>query len=383
MNIAIFASAFHPHVGGVEELVRQLARAYRAQGHVCIVITNQWPPALPSFEELEGTPVYRFAMRLPEGAARTRLRHFMTHARIRREIVEVLRKHETQLIHVQCVGNNGYYAQLAQETTGLPLVVTTQGERTMDATRLYERSMFMNRTMRRLLDRAAFISACSHHTLEDIEKFYGKPFGERARTIYNGIEMSDFENAIEYSCPRPYILGIGRLVAQKGFDLLIEAFAQGDLPDYDLILAGEGPELEALKTLARERKVESRVFFPGRADRETAVSLFKGCVFFVLPSRVEPQGIVNLEAMAAGKAVVAANVGGVPEIVLRDQTGLLFEGGDVAQLAAQMARLANDETLRQRLAQAGLERAQNFVWPKIAAQYLDIYRAVIAENAVK
>ena len=90
MNIAIFASAFYPHVGGVEELVRQLARAYCAKGHTCIVVTNQWPPTLPSHEEYAGTPVYRFAMRIPEGGARVRLKHFLTHSRIRREIVETL-----------------------------------------------------------------------------------------------------------------------------------------------------------------------------------------------------------------------------------------------------------------------------------------------------
>ncbi len=380
MNIAIFASAFYPHVGGVEELVRQLARAYRVAGHGCIVITNQWPPELPAFEEYEGTPLYRFQMRIPEGKARTRLRHCLSHSRVSREIVETLKRHAIDLIHVQCVSGNGYYAQIAQERSGLPLVVTTQGERTMDATKLYERSPFMNRTMRTLLDRAAFVSACSQHTLDDIQTFYGQPLGDRARVVYNGIKLSDFESNIEYSNSRPYILGIGRLVPQKGFDLLIEAFAQANLSDYDLVIAGEGAEIDALQKLVCERKLEGRVRFSGRADRATAVSLFKGCAWFVLPSRMEPQGIVNLEAMAAHKAVVAADVGGVPEIVLRDQTGLLFEGGNVEELSAQMTRLANDAALRDQLATAGYERAQTFAWPQIAAQYLEIYRAVI-DNA--
>ncbi len=377
MNIAIFASAFYPHVGGVEELVRQLARAYRVKGHKCIVITNQWPPNLPSYEEYEGTPLYRFPMRIPEGPARTRLRHFLSHSRIRREILSTLKKHETELLHVQCVSSNGYYAQLAYDTTHLPLVVTTQGERTIDATGLYQRSPFMNATMRALLRRASFITACSRHTLEDLEQFFGTPFGTRARVVYNGIETTDFDGAKPYAHPRPYILGIGRLVPNKGFDLLIEAFAQAKLNDYDILLAGEGAERERLETLVRERGLEKRVLFLGRAERPTAVSLFKGCTFFVLPSRQEPQGIVNLEAMIADKAVLAANVDGVPEIVLRDQTGLLFEGGNVADLAAQMTRLANDEALRLRLGEAGRERAQNFGWPHIAEQYLEIYDSVL------
>lgn len=380
MNIAIFASAFYPHVGGVEELVRQLARAYRAKGHNCIVVTNQWPPTLPSHEEYEDTPVYRFAMRIPEGGARVRLKHFLTHSRIRREIVETLKKHEIELIHVQCVSTNGYYAQLAQQTTKLPLVVTTQGERTIDATGLYQRSVFMNATMRTLLERAGFITACSRHTLEDLEQFFGTPFGTRARVVYNGIEMSDFQKASAYSHPRPYILGIGRIVPNKGFDLLIEAFERAKLENHDLLIAGEGPERDGLEKMVRERGLKKRVLFLGRADRPTAVSLFKGCEFFVLPSRQEPQGIVNLEAMAVGKAVIAGDVDGVPEIVLRDQTGLLFPGGDVAELAAQMKRLAGDPALRAQLGQAGKERAQNFEWPKIADQYLEIYRSVLQKQ---
>ncbi|HVF84338.1 MAG TPA: glycosyltransferase family 4 protein [Abditibacteriaceae bacterium] len=381
MNIAIFASAFYPHVGGVEELVRQLARAYRAKGHSCVVITNQWPPTLPSREEYEGTPLYRFPMRIPEGSARVRLRHFLTHSRIRREVIETLKRHDIELIHVQCVSSNGYYAQLAQQATKLPLVVTTQGERTIDATGLYQRSAFMNATMRTLLERANFITACSRHTLEDLEQFFETPFGTRARVIYNGIEMSDFENAIEYSHPRPYILGIGRIVPNKGFELLIQAFKQANLENHDLLIAGEGPERDALERLVHESGLKKRVLFLGRADRSTAVSLFKGCEFFVLPSRQEPQGIVNLEAMAAGKAVIASNVDGVPEIVLRDQTGLLFPGGDVEELAAQMKRLADDPDLRAQLGQAGRERVQNFEWPKIADQYLEIYRSVLQVQA--
>ncbi len=377
MNIALFASAFHPHIGGVEELVRQLARAYRARNHGCIVITNQWPLTLPAYEEFEGTPLYRFSMHTPEGPAHARLRRLLSLSRNHREIAETLSKHKIDLIHVQCVGPNGYYAQIAQEKTGLPLVVTTQGERTMDATQLYQRSAFMNATMRILLARADFVTACSRHTLDDIESFFAAPFGERARVVYNGIELSDFAGDIEYSIGRPYVLGIGRMVKQKGFDLLINAFADANLPEFDLVLAGEGPEYDALKALARERKIESRVHFPGRADRKTAVALFKNCAWFVLPSRMEPQGIVNLEAMAARKAVVAANVGGVPEIVLDEKTGLLFEGENVAQLAAQMTRLASDETLRNALAEAGNQRAQSFAWPQIAAQYLEIYASVL------
>ena len=80
MNIALFASAFHPHIGGVEELVRQLAHAYHREGHGAIVVTNRWPPGLPEFEEYEGIPVYRLAMRTPGGSLRERAKYQLNRA---------------------------------------------------------------------------------------------------------------------------------------------------------------------------------------------------------------------------------------------------------------------------------------------------------------
>jgi len=381
MNIAIFASAFHPHFGGVEELCRQLAHAVRRRGHGVVVLTNRWPRSLPRFEEYEGIPVYRPAMRVPEGGLKARLSYALTHAAVARQTLRILRRHAADVVHVQCVSSNGYYALLAARALGLPLLVSAQGERTMDAGRLYERSAFANRTLHRLLAEAEGVSACSHATLCDLEQYHGRPLGPRAAVVYNGVRLSDFQESGPFEHPRPYVLGMGRLVPQKGFDVLIQAFVRGGLPAWDLIIAGEGPERPALEQLARRLGAATRVLFLGRADRPAAVALFKGCSFFVLPSRLEPLGIVNLEAMAAGKAVVASGVGGVPEIVQHAATGLLVPPGDPDALAEAMGRLAGDAALRQRLGAQGRRRAEEFDWAVIADQYLDRYRLLLDGSA--
>ncbi len=100
---------------------------------------------------------------------------------------------------------------------------------------------------------------------------------------------------------------------------------------------------------------------------------FEGCSFFVLPSRHEPFGIVNLEAMTAGKAIVATRVGGVSEIVEDGVNGLLVEGEDADGLVKAIERIAKDKNLRDRLGQAGKKRAEYFTWSAIADQYLKIY----------
>lgn len=376
MNVAIFASAFYPHVGGVEEAVRQLAREYRRQGISAIILTNRWPRSLPGEEIYEGTPVYRLAMREPEGSLKARVNYLLTHRAICREMFRILKKHQVDLLHVQCVSSNGHYAHIAKGELGLPLVVTTQGERTMDATQLYQRSAFMNQTLRALLGEADHITACSRHTLDDMEEYWGKPFGTRASVVYNGIDLGDFDDVAPHAAEGPYILGIGRLVAQKGFDVLLRAFARAKIAGWNLLIAGEGPEREALEGLVRDLGLQGRAQLVGRADRAKAVALFRGCEFFVLPSRMEPLGIVNLEAMAAGKPVIASRVGGVPEIVNEGQTGLLFPAEDESALAVMLARLASDAALRKQLGAAGRRAVARFTWPAIAGQYAGIYSEV-------
>jgi glycogen(starch) synthase len=380
MNVALFASAFYPHVGGVEELVRQVGHELQRQGIGIIVLTNRWPRSLPKYEVYEGLPIYRLAMRTPEGSVKAHVNHFLTHRFIRSEVTNILQKHKIDLIHVHCVSSNGYYAMLARKELGLPLVVTTHGERTMDATQIYQRSAFLNRVLRELLAEADHITAVSRHTLDDMETYWGKPFGQRASVIYNGIDLSDFESGAPYSAGGPYIMGIGRLVAQKGFDVLLRAFAKANIAGWKLLIAGEGPERGGLEALIKELGLEGTAKLLGRADRAMAGALFRGCEFFVLPSRMEPLGIVNLEAMAAGKPVIASRVGGVPEIVSEGETGLLVPSENVEALARAMARLAEDPSLRERLGEAGRRAVMEFTLSATASRYADIYSRITADE---
>jgi glycosyltransferase involved in cell wall biosynthesis len=378
MNVAIFASAFHPSLGGVEETVRQLAHEYRRQGIKTIVLVNRWPRSIPAREVIEDIPVYRLAMRMPEYNLQVRLNYALGYPLTRGTMLQILRKHAIELIHVQCVSVNGHYAAIAARALKLPLVVTSQGERTMDAEKVYEKSPFLNGVLRRLLAEADRVTACSKATLEDLEKYAGTTFGPRGSVIYNGVRLEDFKEGVPFEHPRPYVLGIGRHVRQKGFDVLIEAFAKAGIKSHDLLLAGDGPERGALEELARRFELEGRVHFIGRADRATTVGLFQGCAFFVLPSRQEPLGIVNLEAMAASKAVIASRTGGVPEIVVDGETGLLVPPGEVEPLTWALRRLAGDLGLRARLGVAGRQRVRQFTWDALAAAYRQVYEAALA-----
>lgn len=371
---AIFASAFAPHIGGVEVLTAQLAREQMALGMSPTVITTHWPKTLLGIETIADIPVLRHTFGVPE----LKPRHFagwaMSSAAVRRRINAQLRDRDTDLIHVQCVNSNARYARAAARALGLPLVVTMQGELTMDATGLYQRSAQQRRAWRRLLDAADVVTGCSQAVIDDARAAYDASWVDRARVIPNGVRIADFAHIEPLVHDRPYILGIGRMVPQKGFDILLQAFAAivGDV-DVDLLLAGDGPVRSELERLAGELGLSSRVRFLGPLDRPAAASAFHGAEVFALPSRLEPQGIVVLEAMAAGTPVVASAVGGVPETVTDGVNGLLADGPTDGSLADAIRRVVTDPKLRTGLVDCGRRTAAERDWSVITSRYNEAY----------
>ena len=383
MKIALFPSAFHPNLGGVEELTRQLAHALVRRGHEIAVVSQRWPRDLPAFETFEGLPLHRVAFaRAPQGWG---LRELKARARwtrrcreAQRETLLIVGAFGADLVHIQCAGPNAFYAHQAARELKLPLVLSAQGELTMDATGLYQQSQWMRGTLREILGEAARVTACSRNALDDVERFAAPTsLAGRARVIYNGIALSDFAAIADaHAHPRPYVFAMGRLVHQKGFDVLLQAWKRADLENFDLILAGDGPSRGALHELAQS---VPNVHFWGRAQRADVVRLLRGCAWFVLPSRVEPQGIVNLEAMAAERAVIASRTGGVPEIVIDGETGILVPPADAEALARALNEMASQPRRRAQMGAAGWARAQGFDWHELAAQYQAVYREALGQ----
>jgi glycogen(starch) synthase len=276
------------------------------------------------------------------------------------------------------VSSNAYYALKSRELRRRPLVVTLQGELTMDANQLFERCEWAQETLRRSLQQADVVTGCSTKTVRDGEHFLGEKL-RAARTIFNAARLDDFASARPWQHPRPYVFALGRLVPQKGFDLLLEAFAEAAISDHDLLIAGDGPERSLLESLVEKYRLTGRVTLLGRADRPKVASLFLGCSFFVLPSRAdEGLPVVCAEAMAAGKAVLAARSGGTPEAVLHGESGLIFERGDRAGLIEGLRTLGSDAVLRERFGRAGASRAPLFAWSNVTSQYLAAYEEATA-----
>ncbi len=317
-------------------MVRQLAHAQQATGLDPTVYTMRWPKSLPPVEDFEGISVRRYVFRSPDLPAKRFVAALLLGPVTLLRLVTDMRRRRIEVVHVQCVSPASWYALQACRILRLRLVVTMHGELSADATGLYQRSGWARHTLRALLRRANAITACSSHTLHEAEGWFGRPFGHRSSVIHNGVDPSEFRLAEPPHCDSRYIFAIGRHVWVKGFDLLIEAFAEvaAEMPELDLWIAGDGPGRQALEEQTRSAGLQSRVRFFGETDRATTARLFRCAEAFVLPSRRESFGIVVLEALAAGVPVVASDVGGVREFLPHTSVTALVDADDPRALAA-------------------------------------------------
>ncbi|MBI4229550.1 MAG: glycosyltransferase family 4 protein [Planctomycetes bacterium] len=178
------------------------------------------------------------------------------------------------------------------------------------------------------------------------------------------------------------LLGIvGRLAAEKGHRFLFGAVRRlaRDLPGTRLAVVGDGPMRFELEASVREAGLDGRVVFAGL--RDDVHRILSGLDVFVLASSYEGQGVVLLEAMAAGVPVVATRVGGVPGVVRDGTDGLLVPYGDEEALAGALRRVWSDRALRERLVESGRERARAFAAGRIAADLGNLYRRVLKIGA--
>lgn len=376
MRIVLFSSAYAPAVGGVEELTRRLAEQLLAGGDEVEVWTNRHPTSLPTRETIDGVRVRRFALPLPRMAPASLARFPASSARALWRLREAAAEFRPDVLHVQCFSANGVYAVALAEIVRIPLVVTLQGETFMDDYDIFDRSRVLPAALRIGMRRAAAVTACSRFVLDDAEQRFGLSRG-KGQVVANGVDVVRDEPPVRLELPfETFVLGLGRAVDKKGFDLLLHAFRRvaDDHPHIGLLIGGDGTARGALAQLAGDLGLADRVALPGTLSRAQVAWTMANATVFVLPSRVEPFGIVVLEALRAGRPVVVSSRGGAPEIVRHEREGLVADPFDTGALAAAMGRLLVDEGLGRRLSAAALERVRDFSWDGIAARYRQIYR---------
>lgn len=204
------------------------------------------------------------------------------------------------------------------------------------------------------------------------------PFGTELRRL----DSPDVEKRVQdirRKAEKPIVLFVGRLVPYKGVDVLLEALSRLDAAT---MIVGDGPQRTALEAQARALGMSERVTFLGSVGDDELAALYRACDVFVLPSvtRQEAFGVVQLEAMAAGKPVVSTDVGTGVAWVNRDgETGFVVPPRDAAALGDAVCRVLGNATLRLNMGNAAMHRVRSaFTVERMIDDTLALYREVMA-----
>ncbi len=225
---------------------------------------------------------------------------------------------------------------------------------------------------KRAAQKADRVFVPSEYAAKTLHRYYEIP-SRKISIMHNGIFFDEWTAAVDAAQMDnnrpPTVLAVARLYRRKGIDGLIRAWPKvlARVNDARLRIAGGGLEYENLKNLADELGLAESVHFTGDVrGRDEMAALYANCDVFCLPSRHETFGLVYLEAMAAGKPVVALNTTAVPEVVRDGVDGVLVDEGDAGKLADAITFLLENPTQRARMGQSGKERVKtHFSWTKV------------------
>jgi glycosyltransferase involved in cell wall biosynthesis len=247
--------------------------------------------------------------------------------------------------------------------------------------RLDRSSYLQERLLARGVDRYV---AVSHDIAGKLVEVMHWP-ASKIEVIHNGVRVEPMQHGdpaarrnLTGDVDRPIVLTAARLDPQKGLDTLIRAAA--DVPEARFVIAGDGRERADLQAAIVERGLEDRVVLLGH--RNDIPSLLAACDVFVLPSLYEGSSLAVLEAMSAGKAVIASRIGGTDELIVHEESGLLIPPSDPDALSEAVRRLLDDDQLRRRLGSAARDRVQqHFSASVVADRTTRLYEELLTERA--
>ncbi|HST28679.1 MAG TPA: glycosyltransferase [Rudaea sp.] len=377
---------FPPHPGGIERFVSDLTAAQATQGLTVRVLAHAEPGSWRSRHFRAGDVDVDLA------ACHGQFVYAPVSPAFPRLLARAIREFKPDVLHIHVPNTSAFWALLSPAARRIPWIVHWHADIPLDSRRRALRFAYrLYKPWEQALLRHARVVIATSRAYADSSAALA-PWQDKVRVVPLGLPETITSDAatstnIQWPAPGLRLLGVGRLSYFKGFDVLLRAFAQ--VPEASLVLIGGGECADSLRALAAQLRIETRVHFAGRLDMDAAgqallESAYTNADVFCLPSteRAESFGLVLLEAMRAGKPVIASDIpgSGVGFVVRDGETGMLVPPNDADALAAALRRLAADANLRQRFGEAGQRRFQReFTLDRIVPQVMDAY----LESAVR
>lgn len=368
LRVLFWCDAFWPLIGGVEVLAANVVLALHERGHELTVVANR-QPNLDARSVFHGVPVHR----LPFVDAMTsgRIADWLA---VREAVAAIKRDFRPDVVWVFHVEIGVMFHLMTAAAHRAPSLCTVHGS-------FENNALAREKAVSGALRSAAWVAACSAHALEQTRREVPE-ITSHSSVVWNGLAMPDLAPA-PVPVDEPRLLCLGRLgtVGEKGFDLALQALTDvlQRFPRARLWIAGDGAARPDLERCAEALGVAAHVDFLGWVHPRDVLALINRSTMMLMPSRVpEGFGLVALQAAQMARPVVATRVGGVAEVVIDGETGLLVAPEDVAGLAGAIMQLLGDPVRITRMGDAARRRAAMCFSME---RYADDYEALLRQAA--
>lgn len=370
MRILFWQELFWPHIGGIEVLATKLLGGLRQRGYEITVVTRQDRADFPKEAQYQGIQIYRYPF---PWTAFSKGDLFQL-LEVRKQIASLQRALQPDLVHMNCFGPSFLFYHDTMNLHPAPLLATLH---TMPQAVMPEKAFRQDGLFRKTLRTASWISCVSSAVLAEARALVPE-IAAYSSVVYNGLEVPSVTPApLPFHPPR--LLCLGRLAEEKGFDLAVKAFASltDRFPNARLVIAGDGPLRSPLENQATELGLERSVEFVGWVTPENVSELLNAATIVIMPSHREGLPSVALEAALMGRPVVATRVGGLPEIVVHQKTGLLVDDATPEAFAAAIRLLLEQPQTATAFGHAARRRAQElFSFERYVDAYDELYRKI-------
>jgi phosphatidylinositol alpha-mannosyltransferase len=372
MRIALVAEDYYPQLGGIPEHVHNLALQLNAWGHTATVVTSymgDYPDA--PFVRRVGTSRVIYSN---GGVSRV-----TTGWRLVRRLEDLFRAGRYDIVHVHggLAPTFGLAAPSAAWRAGIPVVATFHS--------WFRRSIgcrVFRRPLQRVLDRHAATIAVSEPVVEANSRYFRAEWD----VIPNGVDTSFFKpngrRPTDALNDHPRLLFLGRIEPRNGLGTLLEAMPRilARYPRAILTVAGDGPWRRYYERRARAEGLGASVRFAGQVF-EDRPAYYGSADLYLCPTTIASFGVTLLEAMACGTPMVVSDNHGFRSVIAGGAEALVIPKDDPAVWAETTIALLGDPARREAMGRAGVEKAQRFVWPRIARQELAVYERVLGRSA--
>jgi glycosyltransferase involved in cell wall biosynthesis len=369
-RVLFWSELFWPHIGGIEVFGTHLLRALQGHGYNFAVVTSHSNLPLPDGANHEGARIFRFPFRM---AFETRDAGLFLE--LRRRIVNLKQTYRPDLIHINAVSPSILFHVQTAESWPAPVLVTLHQE---VLTKQSDESTSLAGRLLRSADRVNSVSAAvltqAHRLVPEIVS--------RSSVIHNGLnEPSMAPTVLPFAPAR--LLCLGRLTRQKGFDIALAALSliRTHFANVRLVIAGDGVERRELEQQIDELGLSGAVECLGWVAPDQIPTLINSATVVLMPSRFEGLPLVALQAAMAARPIVASRVGGIPEVVVHQETGLLVDPENASALADAVTFLLANPAIAAEMGHSGRRRVREvFSWEKCVVRYKNLYDQLTRER---